>query len=188
MTRLSPDRITTKAQVTGAQIGFVPVAPQHYPLLRTWLAAPHMREWWGDPETELGYIQAMVEGRDTTRPFLIALDGEPVGYIQYWFIGHHQNEPWVTDHPWLMEFPADTIGVDLSIGEPDRLSRGIGSTALAAFVRMLRGDGHANIIIDPDPANGRAVRAYEKAGFRKAFVAPAHDGPVLLMVHDGAAG
>ena len=71
------------------------------PCCATWLAEPHMQEWWGDPDEELGYIRDMVEGRDTTRPFLIALDGGPVGYIQYWFIGHHQNEQWITDHPWL---------------------------------------------------------------------------------------
>lgn len=168
------------------RIGFHPVRPEHYPLLRTWLHAPHMREWWGDPDTELGYIRDMVEGRDSTRPFLIVLDGVPLGYIQYWFIGHHQNGQWVNDHPWLMEFPSDTIGVDLSIGDPGRLSQGIGSAALAAFVRMLRQQGHANIIIDPDPVNERAVRAYEKAGFRKAMLAQSHDGPVLLMVHNGA--
>ena len=43
---------------------------------------------------------------------------------------------------------------------------GIGSAALAAFVAYLRGLGHETIIIDPDPANARAVRAYSKAGFR----------------------
>lgn len=166
-------------------IDFMPVRPEHYPLLRTWLNAPHMREWWGDPEEELGFIRDMVEGRDTTRPFLILLGGEPVGYIQYWFVGHHQNEQWVKDHPWLMEFCSDTIGVDLSIGDADRLSQGIGSAALAAFVRMLRDQGHTSIIIDPDPANARAVCAYQKAGFRTAMLREAHDGPVLLMMHHG---
>ena len=48
---------------------------------------------------------------------------------------------------------------------------------------MLRDQGYATIIIDPDPANARAVRAYEKAGFRKARLADASDGPVLLMIH-----
>jgi len=171
----------TDATTHRDDINFIPVQPEHYSLLRTWLEAPHMQEWWGDPATELGYIRDMVEERDTTRPFLIA----PVGYIQYWHIGHHQNEQWVKDHPWLMDFPSDTIGVDLSIGEADKLSQGIGSTALAAFVRMLRDQGFDNIIIDPDPANVRAVRAYEKAGFRRAMIASSNEGPVLLMVHDG---
>jgi aminoglycoside 6'-N-acetyltransferase len=165
------------------QIHFVPVRPEHYSLLRDWLEAPHMREWWGDPEAELGFIRDMVEGRDTTRPFLFAVDGEPVGYIQYWFVGHHQNGQWIKDHPWLLALPSETIGVDLSIGSADKLSQGIGSAALAAFVAMLRSQGHASIIIDPDPGNERAVRCYAKAGFRPVPHLQGRTGDVLIMQH-----
>ena len=163
------------------EIGFVPVAPEHYALLDAWLRSPHMREWWGDPEEELGYIRDMVEGRDTTRPFLIALDGAPIGYIQYWFIGHHQNETWIDEHPWLAELPEETIGVDLSIAEPGLLSRGLGSAALTAFTRALYDNGHQMIIIDPDPANVRAVRAYERAGFRAVPHLLGRTGDTLIM-------
>jgi RimJ/RimL family protein N-acetyltransferase len=168
-------------------VGFVPVGPEHYPLLRQWLGSPHMREWWGDPDEELGFIRDMVEGRDTTRPYLFTLEGAPVGYIQYWFIGHHQNEPWTKDHPWLLELPAAAIGVDLSIGHPERLSRGIGSAALAAFVAMLRAEGYTSIIIDPDPNNHRAVRAYMKAGFRPVPHLEGRTGDTLIMQHAAAA-
>ena len=167
-----------------ARIGFTPVTPEHYDLLGTWLAAPHVLEWWGDPEEELGHVRDMVDRRDTTRPFLILLDGAPVGYIQHWFIGHHQNEQWTIDNPWLLELPPETVGVDLFIGDPARLSRGIGSTALTAFVGMLRELGHRTIVIDPDPANVRAVRAYGKAGFSAvpALLGRTADD-VLIMQH-----
>ena len=101
-----------------------------------------MREWWGEPETELGYIRDMIEGRDTTRPFIFSVDGEPVGYIQYWFIGDHQNATWIADHPWLAELPSDAVGVDLSIGDPGKLSQGIGSGGPA---RVHRAPGQARI-------------------------------------------
>ena len=117
------------------EISFLPVEPKHYPLLRKWLGEPHMQEWWGEPDEELGFIRDMVEGRDTTRPFLIALDGTPVGYVQYWFIGHHQNAEWIADHPWLAELPSDTVGVDLSIGDAGQLSQGIGSARVEGFRR-----------------------------------------------------
>jgi aminoglycoside 6'-N-acetyltransferase len=166
------------------RIVFAHVEPAHYPLLGDWLAAPHMREWWGEPDEELGFIRNMVEGRDTTRPYLIMLDGEPVGYIQVWFIGHHQNEEWIKDNPWLMELPSKAVGVDLSIGDAERLSKGIGSAALHDFVTMLRIDGHHTIIIDPDPANVRAVRAYEKAGFEPVPALVGRTGDdVLIMQH-----
>ncbi|MDZ5697397.1 GNAT family N-acetyltransferase [Chelativorans sp. M5D2P16] len=165
------------------QIGFTPVEPGHYPLLRQWLRAPHVREWWGEVEEELGFIRDMVEGRDTTRPFLIMLDEEPVGYIQYWFVGHHQNDAWTEKNPWLKTLPADAVGVDLTIGEAAWLSRGVGSAALSVFVAKLRRDGFDTVIIDPDRENLRAVRAYEKAGFRPVPELEGRTGKVLIMQH-----
>jgi aminoglycoside 6'-N-acetyltransferase len=38
------------------------------------------------------------------------------------------------------------------------------------------------VVIDPDPANARAIRAYEKAGFSKDRVVDTPDGPAMLMV------
>lgn len=168
----------------GSNIRFNPVMEADLPMLAQWLGAPHMREWWGDPEEELGFIRDMVEGRDSTRPFLIVLDDRPVGYIQYWFIGHHQNEQWAKEHPWLMELPSETIGVDLSLGDPELLSKGIGSAALTAFVRRLIEEGHRSIIIDPDRGNARAIRAYEKAGFRPVPHLEGRTGDALIMQYD----
>ena len=170
-------------------ISFRPVEAADLELLGSWMQTPHWLEWWGEPEEELAHIRDMVEGRDTTRPFLFLVEGKPAGYIQYWFIGHHQNETWVKDHPWLMELPADTIGVDLSIGDARNLSRGIGTAALTAFVAMLRKEGFENIVIDPDPKNARAVRAYEKAGFRPIPELERHvgDGVLLMRLADGGA-
>jgi aminoglycoside 6'-N-acetyltransferase len=164
-----------------AEPAFRPVTEADYPLLGAWLNAPHVREWWGDPEEELGLIRDMVEGRDTTRPFIIELEGAPAGYIQLWFVGHHQNAEWIALHPWLAELPSDAVGVDLSLGDPARLSQGIGSAALAAFARQVHADGHRTIVIDPDPANARAVRAYAKAGFRPVPHLEGRTGDVLIM-------
>ncbi|WP_244530540.1 GNAT family N-acetyltransferase [Salaquimonas pukyongi] len=125
----------------------------------------HWREWWGDPDIELQYIRDMVEGRDSTRPYIFSVDGTDTGYIQYWFIGDSQCEPWKTQEPWVMSLEANTIGIDLSIGSERDLSKGIGSLVLSTFAEQLVQQGHTRIIIDPDPGNRRAIRAYEKAGF-----------------------
>ena len=124
----------------------------------------------------------MVEGRDTTRPFIIELDGAPVGYIQVWFVGHHQNASGSTSTPGSPSCRRDAVGVDLSIGDPARLSQGIGSRrARAPSSRRLRAEGHRTIVIDPDPANARAVRAYAKAGFRPVPRLEGRTGDALIM-------
>jgi RimJ/RimL family protein N-acetyltransferase len=166
------------------QISFHPVTHDHLPMLKGWLEQPHMQQWWGDPDTELGYIRDMVEGRDTTRPFIFHANGKPAGYIQYWFACHHQNDEWTVDDPWLKEIPADAIGVDLSIGEEGLLSKGIGSAALNRFSRKLAGEGHSTIIIDPDVDNARAIRAYEKAGYRAIAELKDKTGDTFIMQFD----
>jgi RimJ/RimL family protein N-acetyltransferase len=173
--------------MTQFHINFEPVTEKHYPLLKRWLRAPHIRQWWGDPNTELGYIVDMVEGRDTTRPYIFHVNGEPTGYIQVWRIGPHQTEVWSKDNPWLMELPSHAVGVDLSIGEADKLSNGIGSAVLRRFVDMLKAEGHSAIIIDPDPANNRAVRAYSKAGFKPVPELAGRTKDVLIMQYDSTA-
>lgn len=163
---------------------FRPVDAADLPLLERWMREPHWREWWGDTDEEIGFVHDMIEGRDTTRPFIFSVDGEDVGYIQYWFVGHQQEGSWIETNPWLAELPPDTIGVDLSIGPADRLSEGIGTRALRAFVALLRDTGFDQIIIDPDPENRRAVRSYEKAGFRPIPELLGRSGDSLIMRHD----
>jgi RimJ/RimL family protein N-acetyltransferase len=165
-------------------IEFEAVQKCHMPMLQAWLAQPHWREWWGDPETELAYIIDMVEGRDTTKPFVFNVDGKPIGYIQYWFIGPHQTEEWSRNNPWLMALPSEAVGVDISIGDPKNLSKGIGSAVLRAFVGMLYGEGYRTVIIDPDPKNTRAVLAYEKAGFKPVPHLLGQTGDALIMQHE----
>lgn len=163
------------------RIAFEPMRADHLELFAGWLEAPHVREWWGEPAEERAKVRDMIEGRDTTRPYLIRLEGRAIGYIQVWYLGHHQNETWLRDHPWLSAFPADAVGVDLAIGEKDLISRNIGSSALRQFVEMLLAEGCSTIIIDPDPDNGRAVRAYEKAGFRPVSALEGKTEGVLIM-------
>lgn len=163
------------------RIEFKPVTRGDLPLLQEWFARPHLQEWWGEPDEEVALVRDMVEGRDTTRPFLIQLDGQSIGYIQYWFLGEHQTSDWLEEHPWLSAFPADAIGIDLSIGEAGLVGRGIGGAALRLFASRLNESGYSTIIIDPDPENLRAVRAYEKAGFVALPDLEGTDDGVLIM-------
>jgi aminoglycoside 6'-N-acetyltransferase len=144
---------------------------------------PHWQEWWGEPAEELGYVRAMIEGRDSTEPYFFFVDGICTGYIQMWYIKDALVEPWLTKAPWLNEVPERAVGVDLSISDEARLSRGLGSIVLSRFVSDLRARGFDIIIIDPDPNNGRAIRAYTKAGFRPIPELEGCKGGSLIMQH-----
>ncbi len=164
-------------------IGFRPMVSADMGMMADWLARPHWSEWWGDPVEELAQLQGMLDGNDTTEPYTFSLDGADAGYIQVWFVTDARVEPWKTIAPWVMELPDDAVGVDLSLADPASLSLGIGTAVVAAFVTDLRHRGFTEIVIDPDPANTRAVRAYTKAGFRPVPELLNRTGDSLIMRH-----
>jgi aminoglycoside 6'-N-acetyltransferase len=61
---------------------------------------------------------------------------------------------------------------------------GYGSALARAFADRLLASGTPRVVTDPDPLNTRAIRAYEKAGFRRDNLVETPDGPALLMVRD----
>ncbi|MBG6174994.1 aminoglycoside 6'-N-acetyltransferase [Labrenzia sp. EL_208] len=169
-------------------ITFRPVTHEDLPTLEIWMARPHWRKWWGEPIEETGYVREMVEGRDTTLPFIFRLDGLDKGYIQVWYVKDQWETDFAKDYPWLNLLPREAVGVDLSIADEEDLSKGIGTRVLQAFVRKLRQDGYDRIIIDPDPANQRAVKAYRKAGFREIPDLLGKTDDSLLMEHMNTEG
>lgn len=153
------------------------------PMLHDWMQRPHWLEWWGEPEEELGYVRDMIEGRDTTEPYVVSVGDNAVGYIQMWRIADNLVEPWLTKASWMTALPDRAIGVDISLADGAALSRGLGSTVLTQFVADLRKRGFDYIIIDPDPENLRAVRAYQKAGFVPVPELVGCEGGSLIMQH-----
>lgn len=158
------------------------------PLLDGWLRQPHLQEWWGDPDEEVGYIRDMLDGRDSTEPYLFLLNDAPAGYIQIWHCDDARVEPWLSKAPWLRHLPRGCVGVDLSIGDGAQLSKGTGSHVLRAFVDGLYARGFDDIIIDPDRTNARAIRAYEKAGFVAIPELAGKGGTYLIMRHRRVTG
>ncbi len=148
------------------------------PLLKRWLAMPHVTQWWGNADEQF----ALVSG-DLSQPameqFIVTLDGRPFAYLQCYDLT-----------AWNSGFgpqPLGARGIDQFIGEPDMIERGHGSTFIRTFTDGLLA-GTPRMVTDPDPANARAIRAYEKAGFHREHMVDTPDGPALLMVRNAAAG
>ena len=75
--------------------------------------------------------------------------------------------------------------MDLFLGEPDLVGRGLGALVLRRFaedVVFARTDAVA-VVSDPPSTNRRSVRAFEKAGFRlwRTVTPPNEDCGDLLM-------
>ena len=156
--------------------GFVPVTRADYPLLRDWLAQPHLGGWWGDPETEIALIEQDMESGPTDMRLVVhGATGRPFAYVQD-YPAHH----WPA--PQFAGLPAGARAMDSFFGDPDFLGQGHGKGFLRQRATELLEAGAEMVLVDPDPANARAVAAYRGAGFAPLFTRPCEDGdPVLVM-------
>ncbi len=152
---------------------FRPMWAADLPLIRCWLELPHVRQWWGDPAEQYQLVSGDLN-EPTMDQYIVEANGEAFAYLQCYDI-----TAW---HSGFGEQPAGTRGIDLFIGEPAMI--GHGSALIACFVKDRLRNRVPRIVTDPDPANARAIRAYEKAGFARDRLVTTPDGPALLMVHD----
>ncbi len=156
---------------------FIPVEPRHLNMIMEWLAEPHVAKWWGDsPEEEMALIMEHLDSV-SVEPFIIMLGDEAIGYLQTY--DPHLED----DHPY-QDQPTGTLGLDQFIGEPDLIGQGHGPRLLEEFVSLLFEEGVPRIIVDPDPANSQAIKAYKKAGFVAFDTRTSIYGPALLMARD----
>jgi|SRR5579883_869897 len=153
---------------------FVPMSAADLPMVRGWLALPHVAQWWGDPDQQFALVSGDLHEAAMDQ-YIVRLDGRPFAYLQCY-------DPRVWPEGGLGEHPAGTRGIDQFIGEADMIAAGHGSGLIRRFTDRLLQANVPRVITDPSPENGRAIRAYEKAGFRRAGLVDTPDGRALLMV------
>jgi aminoglycoside 6'-N-acetyltransferase len=116
-------------------------------------AHPDVARWW--PGLDEAELLEKAEGKPDQGYFAVLHDGEPIGLVQYW----EETDP---DYR--------HAGIDLFIGAPYQ-DRGLGTDAVRTVARHLVHDrGHHRLTIDPVARNLRAIRSYEKVGFRPVGV------------------
>jgi aminoglycoside 6'-N-acetyltransferase len=154
---------------------FRPMAAGDLAMVRRWLETPEVVRWWGLPDEQYQLVSGDLDHPDMDQ-FIVGLGDHPFGYMQCY--------PLSTWNGGLGSHPTTTRGIDQFIGEPDMIGRGHGSGFIRQFVDALLKSGTPRVVTDPDPDNGRAVRAYEKAGFEKDRMVDTLDGPALLMLRN----
>lgn len=157
---------------------FEPV--RHVEILADWLHRPHVRRWWGDP----GVALELAIGRSPDSHALIVLDGEPTGYLCW-----HELSQEDAGQSGLSGLPRGLVDIDICIGEPGEVGRGVGSAALVLLLERLRERDVSAAGVGTSVENRRAIRAFEKAGFRffREFADPLY-GPCWYMVAECSRG
>ncbi|MAM62172.1 GNAT family N-acetyltransferase [Maritimibacter sp. UBA3975] len=157
---------------------FRPATCDDLPMLRHWLAAPHVARWWENADP----FDAEDMADPHFRAWIVHHAGAPFAYVQDYAI-----HGW-PDHP-LTFLPEGSYGIDLFIGPEEMLGQGHGPAFVAQFSGGLIAQGAPAVGVDPDPANAGAIAAFGRAGFQP--VGKAQDGPqgrYLPMVRLAGAG
>jgi aminoglycoside 6'-N-acetyltransferase len=106
------------------------------------LQEPSVAPWWGRWDADR--VRREVEG------WAIVIDGA----VQGWLQAYEEQEP---------EYRHVAFDITLSTAFQDQ---GYGPAAIRAAIGHFIAQGHHRFTIDPSATNARAIRAYEKIGFR----------------------
>ncbi|MGZ9275156.1 MAG: AacA4 family aminoglycoside N(6')-acetyltransferase [Nitrospira sp.] len=158
---------------------------QDLPMLHDWLNRPHIVEWWGGDDARptmedvCAKYQPRVLARDRVTPYIAMLEQVPIGYAQS-YVALGCGDGW-----WEEETDPGVRGIDQSIADPQLLGKGLGTLLVRALVERLFSDPQVTKIqTDPAPTNLRAIRCYQKAGFRIVRQVFTPDGPAVYMLQD----
>ena len=164
-------------------IAFRPLREADVPLLHEWIHRPHVAQWWGGDGPPASFedtrkkYSLRLHGHSLVKPYIALLAGEPMGFIQS-YAAIECGDGW-----WKDETDPGVHGIDQFLCDESRLGRGVGTRMVSAFVHRLFEDPNVTKVqADPDPVNTRAIRCYEKVGFRRLGNIVTPDGPALLMV------
>lgn len=150
------------------------------PMLAEWLNRPHIAEWWADckilAEVREQYLPTLTD-HSTVLPYVAYQESLPVGYIQS-YVAAGAGDGW-----WPDECDPGVRGIDQFLADAHSLGQGLGTQMVREFIQFLFEDpAVTRIQADPAPTNLRAIRCYEKAGFRRVGVVSTPDGAAMLMV------
>ena len=154
-------------------IAFIPINESHVSLMHEWLNQGEAFRWYGRRLTTEAAIRQkylIEKPKSGTGCVIVQHNQEPIGYLQYYRIRNYPH------YCALVGAGPHDYGMDLFIGRDELIGRGIGTEIIASALRELifaQADAH-RCMVDPSPDNKRAIRCYEKCGFRylKTILAP----------------
>jgi aminoglycoside 6'-N-acetyltransferase len=118
------------------------------PRLREIVTAPGTAEWWGE-------FEGSADDDELLEGWTIRLGDEIIGWLG-------------ADEETAEKYPF--VGLDIMIAT-EHHGNGYGPEALRAVIDHFAARGHHRFTIDPSTENARAIRAYEKVGFKRIGIA-----------------
>ena len=145
----------------GERVRLRPAEPDDVARLEPILGDPSVARWWTAPSAAGAAADWLAD--DGLLKLVIELDGQVVGSLQI----DEETDP---------DYRHASIDLFLA---PAAQDRGLGPDAIRTVARhLIEVRGHHRLTIDPSAANRRAIRAYEKVGFRAVGVMRAYErGP-----------
>ncbi len=155
--------------LAGAIVTIRPGNDEDAPRLHAILSEESVAAWWGEPSSVEEIIVSM-GGADDEVLLIVERDGVVVGGIQY----SEENEPGYRH-----------AGIDIFLGAVAQGS-GAGTEAVRLVATFLIEERcHHRITIDPATTNKRAIRCYEKVGFRSVGIMREYERGRDGTWHDG---
>lgn len=163
-----------KPILQGPRILLRPVDEADLPRLLQILREPGVARHWSQPDDNFDRHELLsgddADGAERITTFVIAVDGETVGWIAGWEKLHRDYRH---------------AGIDLFVST-EHQGKGYGTEAIRLVCRYLFEErGHHRLTIDPAADNVRAIRAYEKVGFKRVGIMRRYERGADGTYHDG---
>ena len=167
---------------------FKPLQETHFPLLLKWLGTPHVKAW---VDQDIRWTKALIKKKYRTyvqgykalnnirkpiHAFIILLKDKEIGYIQFYNAYDFPREQGYK----IEGLPQNMASIDLFIGKKDCIGKGLGPLIMTQFFKEHIDPFYEACFVDPDTKKISAIRAYEKAEFKK--VKMVKDGAITWMV------
>lgn len=146
-------------------IDFAEFNPSCLSQMHCWLNKGETLKWYArKPQTEEEVAAKYLERLQTpgVHCFIIEINSVPSGYLQIYCLNSFP------DYYALLNGKPGDYGLDLFIGEAKHMGGGMGSKIVAKALSELvfSRKGAKRCLLGPHPDNKRAIRCYEKCGFR----------------------
>lgn len=167
-------------------ITFRRLAAADLPLLRGWLAAPHVARWW-DHETSVEAVERDfgpgVRGEEPGEDLVALLDGHPLGLVQRSWVADHEED--LRDFATALPVPEGAVTIDYLIGDVQRTGRGLGPAMIRAVVEDTWRTRPAAtcVLVSVVAANRASWRALEHAGFARVATTELEPDPIDDPLH-----